>query len=169
MGLELRRTRLILREWLPSLLREMEYRTQRMNQGMEWECPPGLELDADQDLLGRVLLNLLDNALKYSAPGSQTRIEASEVDGGVCFRVSDQGQGVPEHMREVIFDKFVRLEEEGATTRSSSGLGLTFCQVVAEAHGGRIWVEENEPRGSVFLVEIPRFTQPGTQVFARDL
>ncbi len=167
MGLEVRRTRLVLREWLPSLLQEMEYRTQRMNQGMAWECPPDLELDADQDLLGRVLLNLLDNALKYSAPGSQTRIEARGVDGGVCFRVSDQGQGVPEHMREVIFDKFVRLEEEGANTRSSSGLGLTFCQVVAEAHGGRIWVEENQPQGSVFIVEIPRFSQPGTQVFAQ--
>ena len=72
-------------------------------------------------------------------------------------------------MREAIFDKFIRLEDEGAKTRSSSGLGLTFCQVVAEAHGGRIWVEENQPKGSVFILEIPRFSQPGTRVFAEDL
>ncbi len=165
MGLEVRRTRLLLRDWIPSLLHEVEYRAQRMNQKMAWECPPELEIDADQDLLRRVLLNLLDNALKYSPSGSQTLLEAGSADGGVFFRVSDQGQGIPEHMREVIFDKFIRLEDEGAKTRSSSGLGLTFCQVVTEAHGGRIWVEENQPKGSVFIVEIPRFNQPATGVF----
>lgn len=165
MGLEVRRTRLLLRDWIPSLLHEVEYRAQRMNQKMAWECPPELEIDADKDLLRRVLLNLLDNALKYSPSGSQTLLEAGSADGGVFFRVSDQGQGIPEHMREVIFDKFIRLEDEGAKTRSSSGLGLTFCQVVAEAHGGRIWVEENQPKGSVFIVEIPRFNQPATGVF----
>jgi K+-sensing histidine kinase KdpD len=144
----------------------VEYRAQRLNQKMNWDCPSDLEIEADQDLLRRVLLNLLDNALKYSPSGSQTQIEAGAVKEGVCFRVRDQGQGIPEHMREVIFDKFIRLEDEGARTRSSSGLGLTFCQVVAEAHGGRIWVEENQPRGSVFVVEIPRFNQPSTRVFA---
>jgi len=166
MGLEIRRTRLALRDWIPNLLREVEYRAQRLNQRMGWECPPGLEIEADQDLMRRVLLNLLDNALKYSPSGGQTRLAAEAVDGGVAFRVSDEGQGIPEHMREAIFDKFIRLEEEGAKTRSSSGLGLTFCQVVAEAHGGRIWVEENRPKGSVFILEIPRFNQPGTRVFA---
>jgi len=166
MGLEIRRARLPLRDWLPGLLREVEYRAQRLNQRMSWDCPQELDIEADPDLMRRVLLNLLDNALKYSPSGSQTRIEAEAVDGGVAFRVSDEGQGVPEHMREAIFDKFIRLEDEGARTRSSSGLGLTFCQVVAEAHGGRIWVEENQPKGSVFIIEIPRFNQPGTRVFA---
>lgn len=166
MGLEVRRTRLVLSDWIPGLLREVEYRAQRLNQRMEWECPADLEIEVDQDLMRRVLLNLLDNALKYSPSGSQTLIEAEPVDGGVLFRVSDQGLGIPEHMREAVFDKFIRLEDEGAKTRSSSGLGLTFCQVVAEAHGGRIWVEENQPRGSIFVVEIPRFNQPGTPVFA---
>ena len=61
----------------------------------------------------------------------------------------------------------MRLEDEGAKTRSSSGLGLTFCQVVAEAHGGRIWVEENQPKGSIFILEIPEFDQSRTPVFAQ--
>ena len=167
-GLEVRRTRLDLRAWIQGLLREVEYRTQRLNQRMAWECPAGLELEADQELLGRVILNLLDNALKYSPSGSQTSIEVDEIDGGVAFRVKDQGQGIPEHMREAVFNKFVRLEDEGARARSSSGLGLTFCQVVAEAHGGRIWVEPNEPRGSVFIMEIPRFSRPEVPVFTGD-
>lgn len=168
MGLEVRRTRIALRDWIPVLLREVEYRTQRLNQKMDWECPSGLEIEADEDLLGRVILNLLDNALKYSPTGSRTLLEVDAIDGGICFRVRDQGQGVPEHMRGAIFDKFIRLEDEGAKARSSSGLGLTFCQVVAEAHGGRIWVEENQPKGSVFIVEIPRFSRPQVPALAQD-
>ena len=58
-------------------------------------------------------------------------------------------------MREQIFEKFVRLEEGLSGSRSSSGLGLAFCQLVAEAHQGRIWVEENPPQGSVFMLELP--------------
>ncbi len=168
MGLELRRSRITLRDWLPSLLQEVEYRAQRLNQSMTCACAEDLELEADQDLLRRVILNLLDNALKYSPSGSRTRLEAMVVDGCTLVKVFDEGQGIPEHMRELIFNKFMRLEEEGAKTRSSSGLGLTFCQVVAEAHGGRIWVEENQPKGSVFVVEIPTFDHAQTPVFAQE-
>jgi len=156
MGLEVRPARLLLHEWLPNLLLEVEYRAQRLHQDIRWLCPTGIELEADPDLLRRLLLNLLDNALKYSSPGGETLIEAGRTEGGVFLRVSDQGQGVPEHLRDVLFDKYIRLEDEATATRSSSGLGLTFCRVVAEAHGGHIWVEENQPRGSVFTVEIPQ-------------
>lgn len=165
MGLELRRTRISLREWIPGLLQEVEYRAQRLNQTMTWVCDEALQIEADQDLLRRVILNLLDNALKYSPAGGRTRIEAGAAEGGVFVKVLDEGQGIPEHMRQAIFNKFMRLEEEGAKTRSSSGLGLTFCQVVAEAHGGRIWVEENHPQGSVFIVEIPEYDKNRTPVF----
>jgi two-component system, sensor histidine kinase and response regulator len=168
MGLEVKRSPLVLSEWLPEMFRAVEYRAQRLNQEMSWSCSDGLALTADPDLLGRVLLNLLDNALKYSSSGSHTRLEAEATDTGVRFRVLDEGQGIPEHMRTAIFDKFIRLEEEGAKTRSSSGLGLTFCQVVVEAHGGRIWVEGNDPRGSVFIMEIPHFCEPEVPVFAED-
>jgi K+-sensing histidine kinase KdpD len=168
LGLELRRSKIRMHEWLPNLLQEVEYRAQRLNQSMSWSCSSDMELHADQDLLRRVILNLLDNALKYSPSGSRTHLEACVVDGCTLVKVADQGQGVPEHMREIIFNKFMRLEEEAARTRSSSGLGLTFCQVVAEAHGGRIWVEENQPKGSVFVVEIPEFDQTRTPVFTKE-
>jgi signal transduction histidine kinase len=169
MGLELQRSRIQLREWIPTLLREVEYRAQRLNQSLSWNCPDELEIEADQDLLRRVILNLLDNALKYSPSGSRTQVEAGPCECGVCLRVVDEGQGIPEHMRQAIFDKFMRLEEEGSKTRSSSGLGLTFCQVVAEAHGGRIWAEANQPRGSVFVLEIPPYDKSRTPVFAAQL
>lgn len=154
-GLELRRMQVPLDIWIPRLIREVEAQAQSRGHGLAWECPTGLAVDADPEFLRRVLMNLVDNALKYSPSGSQTRIEARPVEGGVRLAVRDQGEGIPEPMREQIFGKFVRLEERGPSTRSGSGLGLAFCQLVAEAHGGRIWVEDNPPRGSVFVMEIP--------------
>lgn len=154
-GLELRRMQVPLDIWIPRLIREVEAQAQSRGHGLAWECPTGLAVDADPEFLRRVLMNLVDNALKYSPSGSQTRIEARPVEGGVRLAVRDQGEGIPEPMREQIFGKFVRLEEGGPSTRSGSGLGLAFCQLVAEAHGGRIWVEDNPPRGSVFVMEIP--------------
>jgi signal transduction histidine kinase len=169
MGLELHRTRFQMAEWLPQLVSQLEYRTLQMRQTMTWSCPENLEIDADQDLLRRVLLNLLDNALKYSPPGSRTRIEAETIGKSVFMRVYDEGMGIPDHMREVVFDKFMRLEPEGAQTRSSSGLGLTFCKVVCEAHGGRIWVDALPGKGSVFIMEIPEYDPNAIPVFCPPL
>ncbi|HEX9011552.1 MAG TPA: hybrid sensor histidine kinase/response regulator [Holophagaceae bacterium] len=157
-GLELRRTRIPLGRWIPGLVKELESQARSRNHELAWDCPDGLEVEADQEFLRRLLLNLLENALKYSPDGSRTRIEAHPTPNSVRLEVRDQGQGIPEHLREQIFEKFVRLQEAGANARSGSGLGLAFCQLVAEAHGGRIWVEENRPRGSVFVVELPMTT-----------
>jgi len=154
-GLELHKTRIRLYQWIPALLKEVESLAQYRGHDLSWECPPDLEVEADQEFLRRLLLNLLDNALKYSTPGCCTRLEAQPTEGGVRIEVRDQGRGIPEHMREQIFQRFVRLEEGQPGTRSSSGLGLAFCQLVAEAHQGRIWVEENPPQGSVFMLELP--------------
>jgi len=154
-GLPLHLTRVSLCRWIPGLLGELANRAQQVNQTVTWACDDELTIIVDQELLGRVILNLLDNAIKYSPAGSRTHIEAEAVEGRVHLRVRDGGKGVPRHLRETIFNKFTRLEGEGAVTRTSSGLGLTFCKVVAEAHGGRIWVEENQPRGSVFILDLP--------------
>jgi signal transduction histidine kinase len=155
MGLELRKARIRLRDWIPHLLQEVETQAQRSSHSLVWECPEGLEVEADPDFLRRLLLNLVDNAMKYSPSGSHTRIEALAGENCVRLEVRDQGRGIPEHMRSQVFEKFVRLQDEGAQTRTSSGLGLSFCQLVAEAHQGRIWVEANQPQGSVFVLEIP--------------
>ncbi|MFN7957714.1 MAG: hybrid sensor histidine kinase/response regulator [Holophagaceae bacterium] len=154
-GLELHKTRIQLSQWIPSLLKEVESLAQSRGHDLVWDCPPDLVVEADPEFLRRLLLNLLDNALKYSTQGCCTRLEAQRTEGGIRLGVRDQGLGVPEHMREQIFRKFVRIEEDQPDNRSSSGLGLTFCQLVAEAHEGRIWVEENQPRGSLFLLELP--------------
>ena len=154
-GLELRKTRIPLETWIPRLLKELEAQARSRSHALSWDCPDNLEVEADQEFLRRLLLNLVENALKYSPTGSHTQVEARASKHGVRLAVRDQGQGIPEPMRERIFGKFVRLDEAETGTRSGSGLGLAFCQLVAEAHDGRIWVEENPTGGSVFVVEIP--------------
>jgi len=112
---------------------------------------------ADKDLLRRLIENLLDNCIKYTPSGGVIRLRARTC-GEKRFevRVYDQGPGVPQDYRERIFEKYVQLDRDAGThARASRGLGLAFCRLAAEAHGGRIWVEDNRPKGSTFCVELP--------------
>ncbi len=120
------------------------------------------QISLDANLFQRMLDNLISNALKFSpAKGTITlRVEypeaktASSLQGPrVHIQVLDEGPGIPEEHRDRIFDKFeiVALEERDI---SQVGLGLAFCRMVVEAHGGQIFVDANEPQGSVFTVEI---------------
>jgi signal transduction histidine kinase len=156
-GLELKRSRLRVPDWLPGLLQEVEFQAQHHQQALTWDCPPDLEVEADPVLLRRLLLNLLDNALKYSPPRSTVRVEAGPIDNGVFMKVVDQGRGIPGEMADAIFDKFTRIQGEDSLARPGYGLGLTFCRLVAEAHGGRIWVENNQPHGSAFILELQAY------------
>ena len=113
-------------------------------------------LEADQELLHRVLQNLVDNALRHNR-SDVVRLSAREVGDRVQLRVVDEGPGVPEDKRQRVFDKYTRLDDGVDANRSvSHGLGLAFCRIAVEAHGGRIWIEENQPTGAAFVVELPR-------------
>ena len=110
---------------------------------------------ADPDLLRRVLENLLDNALRHAPEGSVVRVSGLAHAGEVELRVADTGPGVPESMRQLVFDPFVQVESnDRSVTRSGRGLGLAFCRLAVEAHGGRIWVEDASP-GAVFCLRLP--------------
>ncbi len=100
-----------------------------------------------------VIENLLDNAIKYSYENSKVIIESKELDGKVRIYVKDFGIGIPDEYKEKIFKRFERKSKEGI---KGTGLGLAIVKRIVELHGGRVWVEDNKPRGSVFIVEIPR-------------
>jgi signal transduction histidine kinase len=103
----------------------------------------------------RVLQNLVDNCIKYGPAGDTIDIGASSMGNRLELRVRDHGSGVPEEMREKIFEKYARIDSDmNGRHRDSRGLGLRFCRLAVEAHGGRIWVENNAP-GAVFRVQIP--------------
>lgn len=109
---------------------------------------------ADADLLRRVIENLIDNALRHCPPGSALQVTALSTDGAVEIRVADGGKGIPPEQREKIFERFAQGNAEELLTRSGRGLGLTFCRLTVEAHGGKIWVEDNHP-GAVFCLRLP--------------
>lgn len=123
--------------------------------GFKTEVADSLLLEVDVDKIERVLLNLVDNALKFSPVGSEIVVRA-QYNGGDFVRVDvvDRGSGIPEIHRQTIFDSFVQIKDQRGLRRGS-GLGLTFCKMAIEAHGGQIWIEENALGGSVFSFTLP--------------
>jgi two-component system sensor histidine kinase/response regulator len=118
-------------------------------------------LTGDADLLHRVLANLVENATKHAPGGTAIAVSCKTSNGSAEFRIADRGVGVPPDMRERIFDAFVQMEGEGRPrTGGGRGLGLTFCKLAVEAHGGQIWVEDAAP-GTAFCVSLPRGEAPG--------
>ncbi len=110
--------------------------------------PPGRS-----DLLRRVLQNLVDNALHYGPSHGTVRLEARASAEGVECAVCDEGPRIPPHLREHIFERYVRAAD--GANKNGHGLGLTFCRLAVEAHGGAIWIEDNEPRGNRFCFRLP--------------
>jgi two-component system sensor histidine kinase/response regulator len=113
-------------------------------------------LEADIDLLRRVLENLFDNAFRHAPSGSEIRLSSKAVDGAVEIRIADGGRGIADDMRDKIFQRFVQVENtEMPDSRAGRGLGLAFCKIAIEAHGGTIWVEDAKP-GAVFCLRLPQ-------------
>jgi signal transduction histidine kinase len=109
----------------------------------------------DADMIDRVVVNLLDNAIKFTPGGGRIRISAEACDMQVNISVSDSGYGIPPDQRDRIFDRFARVSDDKPRVRGF-GLGLTFCKLAVEAHGGRIWVEDGEDGvGSRFVFTLP--------------
>jgi signal transduction histidine kinase len=127
---------------------------------LESELPPDLpQVQADRDVLLRVLCNLVDNGLKFTPKGGKVWIEVGPEPDALRFEVVDTGRGIPLKDRTRIFEKFTQVQRRGMA-RKGSGLGLAFCRMAVEAHGGRIWVEDGPVgKGSRFVFLLPRSTE----------
>ncbi len=112
-------------------------------------------VQADPDLILQVLDNLLDNAVKYSPEGSQITLSARRVEGEIQVSISDPGIGIPKDKLKDVFKKFYRVDSPLKGKVSGAGLGLSLCQLILEAHGGRIWAESKEGQGSTFHFTLP--------------
>ncbi len=110
---------------------------------------------ADEEKIDRVLTNLIDNAIKYTPDGGKISVTATREDEHVKIGVNDTGPGIPPEERERIFQRFAQVKGD-RPRRRGFGLGLTFCQLAVEGHGGRIWVEEGANGiGSRFMFTLP--------------
>jgi two-component system sensor histidine kinase KdpD len=126
------------------------------------DLPGDLPLvQVDDVLLEHVLLNLVDNAIKYTPPDSPIEISADATGDAVVLSVADHGPGLPPGEEERVFDRFYRADPAWRGQpgdRRGVGLGLTICRGIVAAHGGRIWAEHRVPRGVVFRVSLPATT-----------
>jgi signal transduction histidine kinase len=143
-----------------TLLAEVESSAQFMamdGMRLEFECPHGLTIACDGSLVRRVLSNLVDNAMRFAdRKAGLVKVLAQEGPDHVEFSVADNGKGIPEHARASVFEKFSQVAQ---TSRRNYGLGLAFCRLAVEHHGGRIWVDGQADQGAVFRFIIP--TQDG--------
>ncbi|HET7189962.1 MAG TPA: HAMP domain-containing sensor histidine kinase, partial [Gemmatimonadaceae bacterium] len=113
-------------------------------------------IEADHALLKRVFSNLVQNALSHSARAVTVTLGARRENDGTLFTVSDDGVGIPPEYHDIIFRKFEQVKTPHIPRVRSSGLGLAFCKLVVEAHGGRIWVKSGgEMVGSAFHFWLP--------------
>jgi two-component system sensor histidine kinase KdpD len=104
-------------------------------------------------MIRRVLINLLENAIKYTRTGGRISVAARKTGEDLAVSVSDNGPGIPAGEQKAIFGKFARIHREGHP--KGLGLGLAFCRLAVEAHGGKIWVESEQGKGSTFFFTLP--------------
>lgn len=117
--------------------------------------PEGCSLACDEGLIQRVIMNLLGNAAKYSPGGRPIRLRIQREPGGVRLAVTDEGRGIPPEYHKRIFEKFGQVESGGDRKKYSTGIGLTFCRLAVEAHGGQIGVDSGVSKGSTFWFTLP--------------
>jgi signal transduction histidine kinase len=158
-------------ESVPAILEEatteLSALAQEVDAVVKVEAPDDLpEAYIDRDMVERVVLNLLDNALKFTPPGEMVVLSASvrsaqagQKDDMILVQIADKGPGVPDEFKEYVFERFSQVPGQKGRRRSA-GLGLAFCQLAVESHGGKIWIEDNASGGSVFNFTLPISTQP---------
>lgn len=113
--------------------------------------------EVDVPRIEQVVTNLINNAIKYSPDGGEVRVTVEEhaADGMACLTVRDEGMGIPAEQQGRIFGRFVRADNAKRGGISGTGLGLYLCRELVERHGGRIWFDSEEGKGSTFFVELP--------------
>jgi two-component system sensor histidine kinase KdpD len=142
-----------VREMIETALAEMKtvLLDRRVDVKVEDGLPPA---EVDVEFVQQVFKQLLDNAVKYSPPGSPIQISARTSDGHIVISVADHGAGVGEHDRMLIFDKFFRAREHRFRV-PGTGMGLAIAKGIVEAHGGKLWVTSEPGLGSVFSFTLP--------------
>ncbi len=152
--MQLHREDLDLEQLVTDFIEPFCYQAEATEKTLEYHIQPGLHLYADRQLVTELLAILLENALKYTEPGGLIRVNTYATDNKVILTVADSGIGISEEAMTKIFTRFYR-EERQQSKADGSGLGLYIASLIAQCHGGKILVEHNKPKGSVFTVKLP--------------
>jgi signal transduction histidine kinase len=151
--LRLRRSRVAVVELVEPLVRQRLHAAGIRSISIDSAIDAGAQLNADTELVVRIIENVFDNALRHTPPGGRIAVRGAALDSGVRLTIGNSGAPIPAEARRRIFDKYA--QADGAVGRMNLGLGLYFCRLAAEAHGGRMWVEETAELPTVFALELP--------------
>ena len=127
---------------------------------LETQLSPQVKVQGDRYRLKQVLLNLIDNAIKYCPAGTRIQIQLAPADAGCRLEVKDNGPGIPREEIQRLFDRFYRIDKARSREIGGSGLGLSICKSICEGHGGRIEAESDLGQGSTFRVTLPAAASP---------
>ncbi len=152
---ELTREDVPIREVFDSVERAVKRRARHHNITLEYEVDDSLVARINPTLLEQAIVNLVDNALKYSEPDSRVRIVSRANGSEILIRVTDQGCGIPKEHLARIFERFYRVDKARSRKVGGTGLGLAIVKHIANAHGGRIEVESSPGKGSTFSIYLP--------------
>jgi heavy metal sensor kinase len=152
-GLELNRETIDLATLLNDVADSLRALAENKQLTLNCSLPPSLIISGDMDLLIRLIVNLLDNAIKYTERGSIT-LSAEEKDAWALIKVADTGIGIPPEHLPHIFERFYTVESSRSS--SGTGLGLSIARQIVEAHGGRIEVQSEAHSGTTFTVHLPK-------------
>jgi len=140
---------------LAAALQSCETLAQAREIRLESECDPGLTAWINAALLEQALVNLIDNAVKYSPDGGRVRVEAAQHKGTIVIRVRDWGQGIEARHQPRLFERFYRVDKARSRKLGGTGLGLAIVKHIAQAHRGQVTVESAPGEGSTFSIQIP--------------
>ena len=127
------------------------------------EAPKEMLIRADEALLRRMILNLIDNAIKYTGTGGEVSISCGEEASFYSVTIRDTGQGIPNELQPRIFERFFRADKVRSRLESDgggAGLGLSISLWIAEVHGGRLELTRSDPSGSTFTIFLPKVATP---------
>jgi len=122
---------------------------------IDLQCDPKLKVSINPPLIEQAVVNLIDNAIKYSSENTSVRVRAEESDHQVILSVLDEGRGIGEEHLPRLFERFYRVDKARSRQLGGTGLGLSIVKHIAQAHGGRVGVESTVGRGSIFRIHIP--------------
>lgn len=158
----------IERERLPAatILQEVihacAFQAEQKNITLDWDVSQELAVDVNPRLFQQALINLVDNAIKYSDPGKQVEIRAWSGGAEITFEVRDQGWGIEARHLSRVFERFYRVDAGRSRQMGGTGLGLAIVKHVAQVHGGRVSAESQVGRGSTFRIHLPLISEgPG--------
>jgi two-component system, OmpR family, phosphate regulon sensor histidine kinase PhoR len=123
---------------------------------VKFDCDPALTANINALLLEQAVVNLLDNAIKYSEPNREVRVAGSAADGEVTISVADSGCGIADEDASRIFERFYRVDRARSRKLGGTGLGLAIVKHIVQAHRGRVTVKSTLGVGSTFTIHLPR-------------